>query len=301
LLANVAAMSEKEAEMFRCYVVEGGILVSTGDTALYDQNGDRRNELALADVFGATYQGTTPTRNHFLRFADGKFVKNIDPKEYIICNSPGNIVETTSGKPFGSLHLSFHDPVPPYQTFSHHFTPPWRTVGPAVVVNTFGKGVSLYTPSRICAAYADLYSLPAQRKLLADLLTARAEPPLKIRAPLNVEVVANEQHRGIAGSGFDGSRGSLVTGKPFPSDRLVIHLIGYNPRKEIYTRGSQMDDSPIRPGPTMEEPLLYRAEIDLPFPPKSVRAWSPSTQIEAQGGTVKLLISEIHEALIVEL
>jgi hypothetical protein len=92
-----------------------------------------------------------------------------------------------------------------------------------------------------------------------------------------------------------------VTGKPFTSDRLVVHLIGYNPRKEIYTRGSQMDDPPLRPGPAMEEALLYRAEITLPSVPKSVRTWSPSTRIEIKGKRVELLIDEVHEALIVEL
>ena len=305
VLANVAVMSDAEAEMFRRYVAGGGVLVSTGDTALHDEAGRQRRELILADVFGATYTGKTETRNHYLRVEGGKVGSGLEAKEYILCNYPGNIVEPTTGKPVGTLHLSFHDPLPPYQTFSHHLTPPWRQAGPAVIVNDFGKGHSLYTPSRVCAAYADLYALAAQRKLLANLVTAEAPPPLSVDAPLNVEVVVNEQRRGIAGSDGGGPDSktppvSLVTGKTQPEGRLIIHLIGCNPLKEIFTRGSQMDDRPVRPGPTMEEALLYRARIELPAAPKSVKAWSPSTELKVEGRQVDIMVSEIHEALIVE-
>jgi hypothetical protein len=293
VLANVAAVSDEQAEMFRRYVSQGGVLVSTGDTSLYDEYGQLRPELALADIFGASYKGKTETRNHYLRIAEGTIGADIDPQENILCNYPGNIVAVTTGKSVGALHLSFHDPQPPYQTFSHHMTPPWREAGPALVLNDFGKGHSLYAPSRLCAAYADLYTQASQRKLLANLGTAQAVPPLGVEAPLNVEVVANRT-QGPATP-------SLVTGKAQAEERLIVHLIAYNPLKEIFTRGSQMDDPPLRPGPVMEEAMLYRARIQLPAVPKSVRAWSPSTELIAKGTRVELLVSEVHEALIVEL
>ena len=312
VLANVAAMSEGEAEMFHAYVRGGGVLVSTGNTALYDEYGRPRRESALADVFGAAYLGKTETANHFLRIDSESLGRGIAANEYIICNTPGNVVSPTTGSAAGSVHLSFHDARPPYQTFSHHMTPPWKAVGPAVVVNAFGRGWSLYAPSRICGAYADLYTLPAQRKLLANLVTAKAEPEIKIRAPLNVEAVITDLRGLPAGArgGGDGSRDkgeggdrplSLVTGKPLAGGGLIIHLIGYNPRKEIYTSRSQMDESPVRPGPAMEEAPLYRAEIELPREPESVRAWSPTTEVKLDGCTIRLLVSQIHEALIVRM
>ena len=62
-----------------------------------------------------------------------------------------------------------------------------------------------------------------------------------------------------------------------------------------------MDESPVRPGPAMEEAPLYRAEIELPREPESVRAWSPTTEVKLDGCTIRLLVSQIHEALIVRM
>ena len=56
----------------------------------------------------------------------------------------------------------------------------------------------------------------------------------------------------------------------------------------------------MRPGPAMEQAALYRARIRLPAVPKSVRAWSRSTELKTNGREVDLLVSEVHEALVVE-
>jgi hypothetical protein len=306
VLANVAAMGEAEAQMFRRYVSEGGVLVATGDTALYDQWGEPRRESALDDLFGASFEGWSQTRNVYLRLGGAagppeagsragsaaqrtpagvpaSLAAAVDAREYIVCNFPAALLRPTTGTPHGSLHLSFHDSAPPYRTFSHHLPPPWKEAGPALVLNACGKGFSLYCPARLAAAYADLYNLPAQRRLLAAMVTAHARPPVQIAAPLNVEVVIDETQ------GKGGGR------------RWVIHLLGFNARKELLTRRSNMEEAPVRPGAAMEEAPLYRARIELPADPTSVRCWSKSTELKQEGRRLELLVSEVHEAVVVEL
>ena len=53
ILPNLALMNDKQIASIRRFVEKGGSLIATGDTSLYDEMGDLRNDYALADIFGA--------------------------------------------------------------------------------------------------------------------------------------------------------------------------------------------------------------------------------------------------------
>ncbi len=53
VLPNFAAMSDEQVAAVRRFVEDGGSLVATGETSLYDHWGNVRNDFALADIFGA--------------------------------------------------------------------------------------------------------------------------------------------------------------------------------------------------------------------------------------------------------
>jgi hypothetical protein len=57
VLPNLASMSNSQVESVQRFVSEGGSLVATDETSLYDEYGDRRPDFALGDVFGAKYTG----------------------------------------------------------------------------------------------------------------------------------------------------------------------------------------------------------------------------------------------------
>jgi Hypothetical glycosyl hydrolase 6 len=57
VLPNLAVMSTAQVEAIRRYVGEGGSLIATDETSLYDDYGDPRPDFALADVLGANYSG----------------------------------------------------------------------------------------------------------------------------------------------------------------------------------------------------------------------------------------------------
>jgi hypothetical protein len=52
ILPNVAAMSESQAETLRKHVSNGGALIATAETGLYDERGSRRSDFALAEILG---------------------------------------------------------------------------------------------------------------------------------------------------------------------------------------------------------------------------------------------------------
>ena len=57
VLANAAALSDRQVAALRAYVRGGGGLVATGETSLCDELGRPRRDFALADLFGVAYQG----------------------------------------------------------------------------------------------------------------------------------------------------------------------------------------------------------------------------------------------------
>jgi hypothetical protein len=60
VLPNIGAMSDAQVASIRKFVDTGGAIVASGETSLFNEYGDARNDLALADLFGVT--GAKPRR-----------------------------------------------------------------------------------------------------------------------------------------------------------------------------------------------------------------------------------------------
>ena len=69
ILPNIAAMSDAQCGQIREFVARGGSVVATMETSLYDESGARRENLGLADLFGADVTGPLggPTKNSYVR------------------------------------------------------------------------------------------------------------------------------------------------------------------------------------------------------------------------------------------
>jgi hypothetical protein len=69
ILPNVAALSEAQCEQLRQFVRRGGSLIATFETSLYDEEGQRRKDFGLGDLFGVSASGKVegPMRNSYLR------------------------------------------------------------------------------------------------------------------------------------------------------------------------------------------------------------------------------------------
>jgi hypothetical protein len=69
ILPNIAALSNGQCDQLRQFVARGGGLVATSETSLFDELGRPREDFALGDLFGATWQRHTegPMHNAYLR------------------------------------------------------------------------------------------------------------------------------------------------------------------------------------------------------------------------------------------
>lgn len=81
ILPNIAALSNKQCEQLREFVEQGGSLVATFETSLYDEEGKQRADFGLADIFGVSFDNKVegPMRNSYLRLKSDPATKQFHP------------------------------------------------------------------------------------------------------------------------------------------------------------------------------------------------------------------------------
>jgi hypothetical protein len=69
ILPNIAALSHAQCDQLRAFVHNGGNLIATYETSLYDELGVRRKNFALADLFAVDFTGKRegPMLNSYIR------------------------------------------------------------------------------------------------------------------------------------------------------------------------------------------------------------------------------------------
>ena len=147
VMPNVASLSDHEAEMIREYVRNGGRLLATFETSLYDGSGQAREDFALGDVFGVSHTGVTMDtamdcyqwiHDHSIilaeRMKDTRMLINngetlltgiVSPQARIVCSYMPRIVNQ-------SPEMAWD---PEEEMITDH---------PTVVVNSFGEGKAVY-------------------------------------------------------------------------------------------------------------------------------------------------------------
>ena len=271
LLANVAILNTEEAERFRKYVYNGGTLIITDETGLYDENGHRLKDFILGDLMGVKFVGKTKYDFSHFKVGEGPFGNGIDPRYHVLCIGHGNIIEGGE-KAVGELRDSFCG-AEEGRFFSHLHHPPGEIVGPALVTGKKGKGRVIYVPFRLCASYASEYSLPEQRLLIRNIvLETDTALPITVEAPLNVECVVTKQE---------------------DKNRFVIHFIGLNLVNQVVTHD-------LKPPLLMEEPPFYRARVNININHSNVGAFN-NPHLQKKGNVVEITCQKVHEAVIINL
>lgn len=69
ILPNIACLSDRQCRQLREFVEGGGNLLATFETSLYNEQGKRRGDFGLADLFGVSYGDKVegPMKNSYLR------------------------------------------------------------------------------------------------------------------------------------------------------------------------------------------------------------------------------------------
>jgi len=176
VLPNIAALSDRQCEQLRAFVARGGGLVATHETSLYDENGVRRKDFGLADLYGASYDGAVDARmqNSYLRLESPRhpLLAGLEDAERIINGVARVHTRTTAAYPNPPLTL-----IPSYPDL------PMEEVYPRVpktdipeVFARDSKGRVVYFPWDIDRTFWEVLS-PDHGKLLRNAVDWAANEP----------------------------------------------------------------------------------------------------------------------------
>ena len=275
VLPNTAVMNEEQAEAVRQFVKNGGGLVASVDTSLFDEFGDPRKDFLLADLFGVHYKGTA-AGSGAKETLDPNFEKAVDAgywekrknifdfrlTRHVMLDTPA-LNELVGDRPACFKGQAVAVSADPDADVIGTITS--REAGaqplPAVVVRSYGRGKVAYLAAGFDSAYY-LYPYPYQRHILAQAIRWVApEPPrIIVEAPMCVHSTFYRQSKG--------------------GERLIVHL--YNDLNSAGNHAKPDDDVPLR------EEIVPIHDIKVTF------KTSPSASQPGRSPSEVYNISRIH-------
>ena len=233
-LPSAALLSDSACEALRAYHRTGGSLVATFETSLYNEWGDRREDFALTDVFGASAKGPAegPLENSYLQ------VEHPHP----ILNGLGE----TAFLPGSIFRVPLHDVpnpvlsrIPPYPAYPVEFVFPQSdvTAGPSLVVRE-GQGRVVYFSDDIDRTFWRTWN-PDLGRLLSNAVrwAARNEFSATVTGPGLFDVFYWETEPGLALHLMNYSTPALMKGparfvaRMGPQEARLKTPEGFRPRK----------------------------------------------------------------------
>jgi len=244
VLPNAACLDEQQVQAIDRFVKNGGGLVASLDTSLFDEFGTPRNNFALADVFGADYRGLPESKpGPATEELDVNFAKSIGPDYWEKRKSVFDFRQEVTSllnqgkmqKYVGPDPVTFKGPAIKVATkgdvakiigtMTDKFTPGAPAL-PCAITNQHGKGRVIYFAGGLDAGYY-LYAYPYQRLAIKHAITWAASSPqsVTVDAPMCVHVNTMRQNR-------DGKQ------------RLVVHL--FSDLNTTAHHALPVDDVPLR-------------------------------------------------------
>jgi hypothetical protein len=175
-LCGASGLTNDTAKLLTDWIGRGGGLLATYDTGLYDQNGQVRQGGALREVLGVNFKGEPPPAQPECHYR----IKETHPAlgEYHsgdVVAGDGRVlpVEAEGGAKVLADCWALGTK---------------ESRAPAIVVNTYGKGRTVYINGSLEAHYAT-GRVPSHRRILASAvryLAGDAPVPFKISAPRGV-------------------------------------------------------------------------------------------------------------------
>jgi len=189
LLPNVACMSDETASRLKEYVRQGGNLLATFESSIYDETGVRRPEFALAEVFGISDAGRIVGPNgcdYMQPCATSPLLEGL-PRELIPCPAYHVRVRTNGGVAL----VRFMNPLA-----GTYAGVPEPSDDAALVVHRYGKGKAVYCSGDLGNAINSFHFLEWSR-LIENVVRDIAPSPVVLEdAPRSVEVVLRSQEEG---------------------------------------------------------------------------------------------------------
>ena len=210
VLPELGAMSLSQVDAVRSFVARGGALVATGETSRYTEVGDRRDDFALGDLFGAHVSDSTvsvraeaaQTRHSYLRLVPELGARMDGPHRRGEPRSTGERHAALAGfaetdiLPYGgalsplrldggaSVLLTYIPPFPVFPPEDSYMRESHTDIPGLIVTQGTGRGRVAFLPADVDRRYGR-ENLPDHGDLLANVVrwAAGDTMPLRVEGP----------------------------------------------------------------------------------------------------------------------
>jgi beta-galactosidase GanA len=196
VLSNVKMMNTEEVAAIRQYVKQGGCIYASQYTSLYHSDGTHKTDFQLADVLGVSYKDTTAESVTYISPVDkaSDLFADYSQKYPISINSTQAVVLAEEGvEVLATTTLPYTDPKDPSRFVSIHSNPPGiATENPAVVMNSYGQGKSVYVTTELenQLLHRDVFWKLLRRMITSPLLLESNAPK-----PVEFTTFLQEDHK----------------------------------------------------------------------------------------------------------
>ena len=278
ILPNIAVLSDEQCRQLRDYVKQGGSLAATFETSLYNEEGKRRPDFGLADLFGVSYKNRVegPMKNSYLRIESDAnsvrfhpIVKDLEDA-YRIINGVWRVeVESQTDFPAPVTLIPSYPDLP----MEHVYPRQPKTDIREVYLREVGKSRIAYIPFDLDRTFWEIMNVD-HGKLLRNIVEwAMNEPkPASVEGPGVLDVTVWRQERS-----------------------MTVHLVNLTnpmmmkgPFRELIPLGEQRVRVRVPGGVNVKNVRLLASHIKPPF--------------ECRDGVVSLTVPSIldHEAVAID-
>lgn len=189
VLPNIAALSDEQCRLLKRFVENGGSIVATFETSLYNEEGKIREDFGLRDVFGVSFDNGVegPMQNSYLKFKNNPDTKQFHPVLNELENAFRviNFIYRVKVKPIAD----FPSPVTLIPTYPDL---PMEDVYPRIVdtdtrelyLREYGKGRVAYFPGDADRSFWDILNTD-HLKLIGNTIrwALNEEPIITVNGP----------------------------------------------------------------------------------------------------------------------
>jgi hypothetical protein len=153
-LPNTMCLSAAHVDIVKKYVENGGSLMASYKTSLYDENGDKHVDFALMEIFGLSYTGvikdTSADCYQMVRLPSHPISAGMDADKTLYFINGGNTLLTTPIDGNGEMICSYV-PIIPNQYPEQAWIRITKTEYPTVYSHRYGKGHVVYFSNQMDA------------------------------------------------------------------------------------------------------------------------------------------------------
>ncbi len=196
ILPNIAALDNEQVKWIKEWVEQGGKLISTYQTSLFDEHGAARPDFGLSEVLGVSYlhQSVNTEMDCYQKILSrNDLVRGMEQTELL--HNGGKTLMTKALK--GAEIITGYLPKINNQPPEYAFPASWVSEHPILVSNRFGRGESIYFANET-EKLNHTIGHPDYDHLLVNAIHHLFGPEaiLKTNAPASVHVYLNKSDAG---------------------------------------------------------------------------------------------------------